>query len=72
MPLRYSAGMPSDQAEPVPIMYQPDTKVPRWIMARLERFERRGPCEYVVVGRTHDGRPAESRIVPMSFRMRGI
>jgi hypothetical protein len=60
------------EAEPVPIFYQPDPEVPRWIMGKLERLERRGPCEYVIVGRTDDGRPAEGRIAPMSFQMRGI
>ena len=64
--------MPTDEAEPVPIFYQPDPEVRRWIVGKLEHLERRDPCEYVIVGRTHDGRPAEARVSPMSFQMRGI
>jgi hypothetical protein len=63
--------MPGDT--PVgPLFYQPDPDVPRWIVGKPERLDRRGPCEYVIVGRTHDGRPAEARIMPMSVKMKGI
>jgi len=55
-----------------PLFYQPDPDVSRWITGKLETLERRGLCEFVIVGRTHDGRPAEARIVPMSFEMRGL
>ena len=64
-------AMPSDSTTG-PLFYQPEPDVLRWIMRKLERLERRGPREYIIVDRRHDGRPAEARIMPMSFKMKGV
>jgi hypothetical protein len=37
------------------------------------RMERRGQCEWFIVGATHDGRPAETKISPtMTFVQPGL
>jgi hypothetical protein len=53
--------------EPGPFLYRPDPDEPMLIRAKGLRLERRGPREYVIVGVTRDGRPAEARIVPLSI-----
>ena len=62
----------SSGASAGPLFYQPDPEVRRWIVGKPERLERRAPSEYVIVGRTLDGRLAEARIVPMNLRMKGV
>jgi hypothetical protein len=43
------------------------------VQAKGERPERRGPGEFFIVGKTHDGRDAESRLGgSVTFEMRGI
>jgi hypothetical protein len=55
-----------------PFFRQPDPSKPWWIVGKCERLERRGPHEFVIVGKTFDGRAAEARIVPLTFEMRGF
>ena len=54
-------------------MYRPDPEKERWVQAKNGRLERRGPREFFIVGETHDGRPAESKLSGgVTFVMRGI
>ena len=69
---RANLGNVTSEETPSPFLYQPDPDKPSWIQAKGNRLERRAPGEYFIVGRTHDGRTAEARVVPMTFTMRGI
>jgi hypothetical protein len=62
----------TEDDKPAPFLYQPDPEKPAWVQAKGLRLERRGPCEYFIVGVTHDGRPAEAQLVPMTFEIRGL
>jgi hypothetical protein len=70
--LRYLRHDAETKPNPVPFFYQPDPKVPSWIQAKGTKLERRGACQFVIVGKTLDGRHAESRLGAMSIRIRGI
>jgi hypothetical protein len=53
-----------NETTPEPFMYQPDPSKNHWVQAKGLRMERRGPCDWFIVGKTHDGRDAESQIGP--------
>jgi hypothetical protein len=61
----------ASEDKPSPFLYRPDPDNPGLVQAKGLRLERRGPKEYFIVGVTHDGRPAEAQIVPLSFEMPG-
>jgi hypothetical protein len=63
----------TDERKPEPFLYQPDPETEYYVQAKGERLERRGPGEFFIVGKTHDGRDAESRLGgSVTFEMRGI
>jgi hypothetical protein len=63
----------ADEPKPEPFMYQPDPERKHWVQAKGGRLERRGPREFFIVGETHDGRAAESKLSGgVTFVMRGI
>jgi hypothetical protein len=62
----------ADEHEPEPFLYQPDPAREYYVQAKGERLERRGPRRFFIVGKTHDGRAAESQLAGgVTFEMRG-
>ena len=44
---------------------------PWFVQPKFEKLVRRGPREYVIVGKQHDGEPIEVRLSPASFMWLG-
>jgi hypothetical protein len=57
---------------PSPFFYQPDPRKPLFVPAKAEKFVRRSPREYFLVGRKPDGREVEVRLSAGAFRMDGV
>ena len=62
----------ADSADLGPFFYQPNPEKQFFVAAKAEKLLRRGPCEYVLVGKKPDGRRVEARLTSVTFEIEGV
>jgi hypothetical protein len=63
----------TDEPKPESFLYRPDAEREYYVQAKGLRIERRGPREFFIVGKTHDGRDAECQLGrSVTFEIRGL